>query len=92
MWWCNAEDDDDVCIAVAVRLSTVADDDDGIPWWFATEFVAECRAAADATDAFTQCCSDELLLRDRGPADPTLHATNDILRANCLKPVKKFVI
>lgn len=95
MVWFNAEDDDDVWIAVAVRCSAVADDDDGKPAAFAAACRAAAAAAAAATAAgaepeLTQFWSDELLPRERGPADPKLHNTNDILRANFHKPVKRI--
>lgn len=70
--WFKADDDWDGC-RPAQRLSAVVDD--------------VLRAIPPLDDGFdwNKLCSFELL---RLGADPTLHITNDILRANFRKPVK----
>lgn len=68
----SVDDDGELCIPAAFRLSADADDDDGKPLW---------RTPDEPDDAFPQFWSDDdWPPRDRGPDDPPkLHNTNDIL-------------
>lgn len=90
MVWFNVEDDGVFRIAPPLRCRADADDELGKP----TAFVVACRlldAPVDAPDVFTWFWSD-WFERDRGPDDPILHKTNDILRADFYEARQEIVI